>query len=81
MPTAPDNYRTNPFFLFNKAIIVAGMAAPHNNDGHHSPGDLNGIKWAIGYVKNTAKSDVLIGLHESENFSSEAGEIGVEYHC
>lgn len=71
MPSArPQNYRTNPFHLFGRDLTIAGMAGPHNNGNRDEVFD---------FLKNKDRREVLIGLHEKEDFTDEANQHGIEY--
>ena len=67
----PHNYRTHDFHLFGKDLSIAGMAGLHNNANNKEP---------LIYLRDTAKRVVLIGLHETHNFTPDATRYGVEYH-
>ncbi len=67
----PYNYRTHDFHLFGKALSIGGMAGLHNNANNHDP---------LIYLRDTAKRVVLIGLHETHNFTDVANLHGIEYH-
>lgn len=66
----PTNYRTHHFHLFDRDLSIGGMAGPHHNTDR---------KGALNYLSQHEKSEVLIGLHETD-FSKDANENGLEYH-
>ena len=74
-------FRTNFFSLFGRSISIGGMAGPHNNiETFGSPEDPQGIKGALNHLRKVHKMDVLIGMHEDEDFTVEAQEAGLEYY-
>jgi hypothetical protein len=73
----PPNYRENSFSfsldgLQGKTIRVAGLAGPHNN--------IQGVDATFEYLKEQADVSIIIGLHESKDFTEQAQAYGLTYH-
>ncbi len=71
-PERPFNYRTNQFSIMGQDITIAGMAGPHNSKNPDA---------VMIFLKNSEKREALIGIHETENFTTLAEKHGIEYHC
>ena len=70
-PYELKNYRQNQFYLLKTNVVIAGIAGPHNHDN---------IDTVLMHLKEHEKISVIIGLHESEDFTKQAQDLKLEYH-